>query len=148
MPLDPAVIGRAGRTLIYEVEAGHVAAFADAIGDPAAVYRDRDAATQAGFPAIPAPPTMVTAFLPDPGIREGLDMDWSRILHGGEEMTFERPLYVGDRVHVTPRIADVYVKEGRSGVMDFLVIETEGRDDEGQLVYAVRRTIVVKRSTP
>jgi hydroxyacyl-ACP dehydratase HTD2-like protein with hotdog domain len=72
-------------------------------------------------------------------------MDWSRILHGGEEIELRRPIYVGDRLHVGQRVADIYVKEGRSGIMDFLVLEAVAKDDGGEVVYTVKRTVVVKR---
>ena len=149
MALDKAAIGRQGTVITYVIDASEVRAFADAIGDPSPVYRDLAAAQAAGHPAIPAPPTFAACRRGSDDVREGLDMDWSRILHGGEEITLNRPLYVGDTVHVGQRVADVYTKEGRAGgVMDFLVLEVVAKDDAGEVVYTVRRTVVVKREAP
>jgi len=145
VPLDPSAIGRQGSVVTYDIDASEVRAFADAIGDPSAVYRDLDAARAAGHPAIPAPPTFAACRRGGDDVREGLDMDWSRILHGSEEVELRRPVYVGDRLHVSQRVADVFTKEGRSGVMDFLVLEAVAPDDAGELVYTVKRTVVVKR---
>ena len=145
MPLDPSVIGREAAPVRHTVEARHVLAFAAAIGDASPVYRSLEAARAAGHPGIPAPPTLFTAFQGG-DVREGLDMDWARILHGSEEVTHHRPLHVGDEILVTNRIAEVFEKTGRDGgVMDFLVIETAARSPEGEPVYTVRRTVVVKR---
>jgi len=51
----------AGRTFPatapYEVSRVKIAEFADAIGDPNPVFRDRDAAQAAGYPDVIAPPT-------------------------------------------------------------------------------------------
>ena len=51
----------AGRTFPatepYEVSRVKIAEFADAIGDPNPVYRDRAAAVAAGYPDVIAPPT-------------------------------------------------------------------------------------------
>jgi acyl dehydratase len=41
----------------YEVSRVKIAEFANAIGDPNPVYRDRDAAVAAGYPDVIAPPT-------------------------------------------------------------------------------------------
>jgi len=41
----------------YEISRVKLAEFADAIGDPNPVYRDRSAAADAGFPDVIAPPT-------------------------------------------------------------------------------------------
>ena len=144
MPLDPSAIGRQGSVVTYDIDASEVRAFADAIGDPSPVYRDAAAARSAGHPAIPAP-TLAACRRGSDDVREGLDMDWSRILHGGEEIELRRPVYVGDRLHVRQRVADVFTKEGRSGVMDFLVLEAVAHDDAGEVVYTVKRTVVVKR---
>lgn len=146
MPLDKAAIGRKGSVITYVIDASEVRAFADAIGDPSPVYRDLDAARAAGHRAIPAPPTFAACRRGGDDVRDGLDMDWSRILHGGEEITLNRPVYVGDRLHVGQHIADIFTKEGRSGgVMDFLVLEVVAKDDDDAMVYTVRRTVVVKR---
>ena len=81
----------------YPIEAGHIRRFAEAIGDPNPIYVDEAAARAAGHPRIPAPPTFATALRPnDP--REGLDIDWKKLLHGEQELTYHRPLYAGDRV--------------------------------------------------
>ena len=146
MPLDKAAIGRKGTVVTYEIDASEIRAFADAIGDPSPVYRDVDAALAAGHRAIPAPPTFAACRRGSDDVREGLDMDGARILHGGEEITLHRPLYAGDRIHVGQRVADIFTKQGRSGgVMDFLVLEVVAKDDDGQRVYTVKRTVVVKR---
>lgn len=45
----------------FPVEAGHILAFADAIGDENPVYRDEEAAVAAGLEGIIAPPTFAVA---------------------------------------------------------------------------------------
>ncbi|MSP63921.1 MAG: MaoC family dehydratase [Myxococcales bacterium] len=137
-------IGRTSAPLTVEVERGHIGRFADAIGDPNPIYRDEAAARAAGHPRIPAPPTFAAALRPnDP--RQGLAIDWSKLLHGEQEFTHLRPLYAGDTLVLTQTIADVYEKTGKAGTMDFLVLETTARDPAGAIVYLARGTIVVKR---
>jgi acyl dehydratase len=142
--LDRSFIGKTGAPVVHDVEAGHIRRFAEAIGDPDPIYRDDAAARAAGHPAIPAPPTFPTALRPeDP--RAGLDIDFRKVLHGEQSFWYERPLYAGDRVQVIARIADIYKKAGKSGAMDFVVVETEGRDLAGALLYRARSVTVVRR---
>jgi acyl dehydratase len=137
-------VGRQSAPITYQVEAGHVQRFAEAIGDDDPIYRDEAAARRAGHPRIPAPPTFATALRPrDP--REGLDIDWKKLLHGEQEFRYERPLYVGDRVTVVGRIAEATVKEGRSGPMDVMVLETTGSDEDGAPIYTARSVVVIRR---
>ncbi|HEX2572746.1 MAG TPA: MaoC family dehydratase N-terminal domain-containing protein [Polyangia bacterium] len=137
-------IGRTSAPRTVEIDPGHIARFAEAIGDPNPIYRDEAVARAAGHPRIPAPPTFATALRPN-DVRQGLDIDWSRILHGEQEFRYERPLYAGDVLTLTHVLRDVYEKSGKSGVMDFLVLDIEARDPAGVLVYVGRSVVVVRR---
>jgi len=52
----------------------------------------------------------------------------------------------GDRIYVSTRVAEVLERTGPAGKMDVAVIEDEGRDEEGNLVFKARRTLVVRAS--
>ena len=58
--------------------------------------------------------------------------------------SYERPLRAGDRVTCVTKIADVNEKETKLGTATFVVTETEGRDDEGELVFTGRATLIVR----
>jgi hydroxyacyl-ACP dehydratase HTD2-like protein with hotdog domain len=74
-----------------------------------------------------------------------LKTDPARILHGEEEYMYERPLRAGDRVTCIRRIVDVYERPGRRlGPLVFVVVESEGRDLQGTLLYRGRSTIIVR----
>jgi acyl dehydratase len=142
--ISPQHIGRSSAPLTLEIERGHIRRFADAIGDPDPIYRDEAAARAAGHPRIPAPPTFAAALRPNDA-RAGLDIDFRKLLHGEQEFELRRPLYAGDTVTVVQTIADIYEKTGRAGAMDFMVLETVGRDPDGEVVFIARSTVVVKR---
>jgi hypothetical protein len=73
-----------------------------------------------------------------------LKIDFRKVLHGEQTFELQRPLYAGDVVHVTSKISEMYEKKGKAGTMDFLVMETEGRDPSGALLYTARAVIVVR----
>ena len=137
------LIGRTSPPRVLDVERGHVRAFLEALGD----YED-DPAARADFddlsvPLIP-PPTFFTALRPHDA-REGVDIDWRKLLHGEQEVDIDRPLRVGDRLTLVQRIADVYTKAGKAGEMDFIVLETIATDASGATVFTARSTAVLKR---
>ncbi len=45
---------------------------------------------------------------------------------------------------MSTRVAEVLERTGPAGKMDVAVIEDEGRDEEGNLVFKARRTLVVR----
>ena len=54
-------------------------------------------------------------------------------------------MVAGDKLTVKTRVADVQERAGASGPMDILVLEDEGRDAQGQLVFRARATLVLRR---
>jgi acyl dehydratase len=130
--------------LVIDVERGHIRRFVQAIGETNPIYLDEGAARAAGYDRIPAPPSFAVALRAnDP--REGVPIDWKKLLHGEQEFTFQRPLLAGDRLTIIGRIAEVYVKEGKSGPMDFMVLETIATDGGGATVFVARSLTVIKR---
>jgi hydroxyacyl-ACP dehydratase HTD2-like protein with hotdog domain len=132
--IDRSHIGESSEQVTFDVEKGAIVRMAEAIGDPQPAYLDGSA----------APPTFPTTFnfrLPVPSLRGA---DPSRTLHGDQEYVYERPLRAGDRLTCVSRIADVNEKETRLGAAAFVVVETEGRDESGELVYTARATVIVR----
>ena len=57
---------------------------------------------------------------------------------------YERAICAGDRLLVTSKISEVSERPGATGRVEVAVLEDEGRDEEGRLVYRMRRTLVVR----
>ncbi len=131
MAADRSVVGRKAPPETFEVEKGAIRKFAAAIGDETPAFR-------AGEIAPPTFPTTFRSPLP------GLSLDLWRVLHGGEEYVYERPIRAGDVLSVTRSIEDCYEREGRLGTMTFYVVAAEGRDPKGTLVYRSRTTIIYR----
>ncbi|MDA8345447.1 MAG: MaoC family dehydratase N-terminal domain-containing protein [Thermaerobacter sp.] len=131
MAIDRSIIGRESPPAVFEVEKGAIRRFAAAIGDETPAFARGEI----------APPTFPTTFRsPVPG----LALDLRRVLHGGEEYVYERPLRAGDVLHVTRRIEDCYEREGSLGKMTFYIVSAEGQDGDGEIVYRSRTTIIYR----
>jgi len=132
---DPLVsrdlIGRQSDEVLVEIERGAIRKFAEAVGDT----------TEACLRGDLAPPTFPTTIrIPIPG----LTYDLARILHGGQEYRFQRPIRAGDRLRCRSKLADVYQRDGRLGAMTFLIIDLEGRGENGEPVFTGRSTVIVR----
>jgi acyl dehydratase len=137
-------VGRQSEPLKLTVERGHIKRFAEAIGETNAVYFDDEAARRAGHPSVVAPATFAIALRPN-DVRAGIDIDWRKLLHGEQELTFTRALHAGDVLTIVQRIVGADVKTTKAGVMDVMVLETNGHDPAGALVFSARATILVRR---
>ena len=133
MTLDVRV-GDASEPVTFDVERGAVVRLAEAIGDEQAAYSE-------GSAASPTFPTTFNFRLPVESLRA---IDPARFIHGDQEYAYERPLRAGDRITCIARIADVNEKETRLGTATFVVVETEGRDQAGHLVFTGRATAIVR----
>lgn len=141
MQIDPAVIGSTSEEVLVEVEKGAIRAFAHAIGDDNPLFTDEAFARQQGYASLVAPPTFPTTFrVPIPHVR----FDLSRVLHGGQEYHYVRPIVAGDVLRCVNRVADVYERQGKLGAMTFLVTEVRGEDPGGQLVFTSRSTAILR----
>jgi acyl dehydratase len=127
--LNPEYVGRIyGPGEPYEVSRVKIADFADAIGEPSELCRDREAAVKAGYPDVIAPPTFAVvidqlstkAAVTDPG----LGLDYSMVVHGEQSFSYSRPLHAGDVVVATTTIESIKAIGGLSMLVTSTSIDT------------------------
>ena len=143
--LDKSLIGRVSEPILHEVEKGAIRRFAEALGDPNPLALDESAARAAGYPGLVAPSTFAVTLGWSERFRHSLDLGTRSVLHGEQGFEYARPIVAGDRIMVRSRVADVQERAGASGPMDVLVIEDEGRDEKGELVFKARSTLILRR---
>jgi acyl dehydratase len=144
--LDRTLIGRESEPVLHEVERGTIRRFAEALGDPNPLYQDEEAARAAGYAGLLAPPTYPVVLAQNDRFRHSLDLGTRSVLHGEQQFEYARPIVAGDRIVVRTRVADVAERPGASGPMDVLVLEDEGRDEKGELVFRARATFILRRA--
>jgi len=143
-----ALIGRETAATPAAVVAEEVIAFAEAIGDRNPLYVDPDAARKSRFGAIVAPPTFpirMGAAAGDPELFLALDLNYASLLHAEQEFEWHRPLVAGEKVTITGRVGDMYEKPGKSGILDFVVMEQIAKDEKGEVVCVAKTTLISRR---
>ena len=144
--VDRSAIGKKTSTCTMEVEKGHIRRFARAIGDENPLYHDEEYARKSRYGGIVAPPTFPTVFGFEGGrVLEGLDISYSRLLHGEQEYEYFKPIMAGDTISFATEITDVMEKKGKSGVMDIITSEMTGHNQNGDKVFVGRSTVVIRR---
>lgn len=133
-----------------EVSASDVRRYADATGDRNPLWLDEGFARAHGHPARVVPPALVVELAWR--LREGgggswhadlpLPASYSDARNAGLDIEWLRPVYVGDRLAVGHRIADIQVREGRAGLGVYVRRESEYTRGPGEVVARVRQTIV------
>ena len=143
MDLDKSIIGLSGKSFIFEVEKRHVRQFVEAIGDSNPLYLDEEYAAKTTYGGLIAPPTFPIAVASEGG-ELPIELDTRRMLHGEQEFIYYQSIRPGDRLHCQMKIADLYERVGKSGSMQFLVLDTEMRDGTGEMVAISQMTIVYR----
>jgi acyl dehydratase len=137
--IDRSIIGQWGPEGRWHVERGKIAEFAKAVKDDNRAYRQSD--------APPAPPTFLMTIAHWMGslgeTRQGIKLDYRRLLHGEQEFEYVRPIRAGDVLTFRSRTKDVYQKEGkRGGTMTFVIGETEFKNQRGEVVAYMRNVAI------
>ncbi|HEY1651634.1 MAG TPA: MaoC family dehydratase N-terminal domain-containing protein [Acidimicrobiales bacterium] len=154
------IIGQPTGKAKVVVERGPVQHFADAVLSTSPIYHSPEAAKQAGFANIPAPPTWPFAMEFSGSFAELQPTDGATgsplaaavgplmakgglILHGEQEFIYHRPVVVGDVLASEGKIVDIYQKESKGRTMTFIVQETNWSDDKtGEPVVTARFNLI------
>jgi len=126
----------------YEVSRVKIAEFADAIGEPSPLCRDRAAAQAAGYPDVIAPPTFAIVVSAANSARVTHDPDlgvnYAMIVHGEQSFSHVRPLHAGDVVTSQSTIESIRPV----GSMTTLTTVTQIRTTGGEHVCTARSVLV------
>lgn len=128
------------------VEAGKVREFALALGLRNPVYFDRQAAVDAGYRDIPAPPTYTTVidFWNERDFYQlfaawGLEPNNS--LHGEQSFEYGRDIISGDVISAKAVLTGRFDKKGKR----FYQVETTYRNQDQEVVRIGRATLIERR---
>src|SRR3954447_21196885 len=128
----------------YEVGLEKIREYANAVGETESVHQDREAAKEAGFRDVVAPPMFAVVYSTGamaPAILDPeLGIDLARMLHGSQEFVWGEPVCAGDAIETTAEVKDLYEKDGRQ----FYVFESVSRNQDGQEVVRATWTNIVR----
>lgn len=153
---DKSKLGMEFPPYVIEVEKAKIAEFAMAVSQKNVkeqinpIYTDSAAAKKAGYPGITVPPTFPTSFMfwtggGLMGIVNSLGINLGRLLHGEEEYEYLGEVCAGDVITGKMKVVKMFDKEKKDKpgkFMEFTLLETEIRNQRGELVIKARTTLV------
>ena len=131
MTVRTEAVGKRWDPVPYEVGAEKIREFADAVGAANPVHHEHEAAKQAGFRDLVAPPMFCVVYSAPalgPAILDPeVGMNFATMVHGGQEFVWGEPVCAGDVI--STRVACTSIEE-RDG-MGFYVFESVSRNQDG-----------------
>lgn len=144
--IDTKWIGHELAPSVLPIERTRLQFFAKAIGETDPIYLDAEAAKDAGYRDIPAPPTFLFAAELDSGasdkLLEDLGIPFEKLLHGEQGFTYHQPICAGDTVTVRTRISDIYSK--KNGALEFVARTSTASNQAGETVAELRTVLVCR----
>jgi acyl dehydratase len=145
--VDASAIGMTFEPTHARVEPGRLRFFLDTLGETNPVYRDREAAKQAGFVERPIPPTyLICLELMDSEkpfeMLDTLKIDISHVLHGEQRFSYRAPVCVDDELTFRSSVTDVQQKKG--GALTIVDVTTRVANQHGETVADCVRVLVVR----
>ena len=142
-------IGKVDPPHLREVEKGAIRRYADAVGDDNPLYYDEEYAKNSRYGCIIAPPGFFGWAKKTISSSEGLvgligamiEAGYAGILDGGMAYDFYLPVRVGDTIVVSPKVADITLKEGKTKMM-ILRFEASYTNQNGDLVAKSYQTLI------
>jgi acyl dehydratase len=142
--MDESKKGKTYPPFTYEVGLEKIREYANAIGEGAPVHHDRDAAREAGFRDVVAPPMFAVVYtlgaMAPAVLDPELGINLARMLHGSQEFVWGEPVCAGDAIETAPELKDLYEKDGK----EFYVFESVSRNQDGQETARATWTNIVR----
>ena len=137
-------VGKTYPPTSYAVGREKVREFAAAVGEENPLHHDVDAAREAGYADVVAPPMFAVVFggramapaLFDPEV----GIDFSRMVHGGQEFVWGPPVVAGDEIATEVEVKDVSERGG----LQFFVFESRSTNQDGETVCTGTWTNIVR----
>jgi len=127
MALKTDAVGKEWAGDPFEVEAERIAKYADAVGEGKPVYHDAEAAKEAGFRDLVAPPMFAVVYqfpaMAVAGVDPEVEMNIAQLVHGGQEFAWGEPVCAGDEISTTVTCKSIEERDGK-GFYAFEAVST------------------------
>lgn len=136
------------------VDRAKIREFALAVGEDNPIFFDSEAARQAGFSDVVAPPTFSVTQMwhisrEERETRLGANLDYARVLQAEQEFRYRRLPVAGETLDATMRISKDVTKRGkRGGELRFVTYESRFSDASGEEVLCAYYTLVQTSRDP
>jgi acyl dehydratase len=129
---------------VYAVGREKVREFASAVGEDDPRFHDVEAARQAGFADVVAPPMFASVYAGRAVFPLVLDpevgIDFARMVHGGQEFTWHTPVVAGDEITTDAE----FTGRSKLGELNVFTFTSRSVNQDGELVCEGTWTNIVR----
>jgi acyl dehydratase len=137
-------VGKTYPPVSYAVGREKVREFAAVVGEEDPRYHDVEAAREAGYADVVAPPMFAVVYsggaigpaLFDPEV----GIDFAQMVHGGQEFVWGAPVVAGDEISTEVEVKDISERGG----LQFFVFESRSTNQDGETVCTGKWTNIVR----
>ena len=137
-------VGKTYPPVSYAVGREKVREFAGVVGEEDPRYHDVEAAREAGYADVVAPPMFAVVYsggaigpaLFDPEV----GIDFAQMVHGGQEFVWGAPVVAGDEISTEVEVKDISERGG----LNFFVFESRSTNQDGETVCTGKWTNIVR----
>ncbi|MEA2314599.1 MAG: hypothetical protein QOI03_1291 [Solirubrobacteraceae bacterium] len=132
MPVNDKAVGKSYDPVVYAVGREKIREYARAVGESNPVHLDVQAARDAGYADVVAPPMFAVVYsapsVGPPIFDPEIELNFAMMVHGGQEFEWGAPVVAGDEITTTARVKDISEKDGRG----YYVFESTSVNQRGE----------------
>ena len=144
MPVNDQAVGKRYDPVTYVVGREKIKEYANAVGETDPIHLDVDAAREAGYDDVVAPPMFAVVYSGpalEPALFDpDLEIDFAQMVHGGQEFRWGPLVVAGEEITTTMSVKEIYER----GPMGFYVMESESDREDGERVATGTWTFIVR----
>ena len=144
MPVNPQAIGKTYDPVEYAVGREKIREYARAVGETNPVHLDLDAAREAGYEDLVAPPMFAVVYsapaVGPPIFDPDIELNFAMMVHGGQEFVWGPPVVAGDVISTAASVEDISERDGRG----YYVFESISTNQRGEQVCRGTWTNIVR----
>lgn len=144
MPVNTKAIGKTYPPTTYAVGREKIKEYARAVGETDSLHLDEQAARDAGYADVVAPPMFAVVYS-SPSVAPSLfdpevEMNFAMMVHGGQEFEWGPVVVAGDEITTTASVKDISERDGRG----YYVFESVSVNQRGEQVCRGTWTNIVR----
>jgi len=144
VPVNTKAIGKRYEPTTYAVGREKIREYARAVGETNPLHLDAQAARDAGYADVVAPPMFAVVYcapsMGPPIFDPEIEMNFALMVHGGQEFEWGAPVVAGDEITTTASVKDISERDGRG----YYVFESVSRNQRGEQVSRGTWTNIVR----
>jgi acyl dehydratase len=144
MPVKTDAIGKTYEPLVYAIGREKIKEYAHAVGETNPIHLDVQAARDAGYADVVAPPMFAVVYagtaIGPPMFDPDVGINLAMLVHGGQEFVWGPLVVAGDEVTTTVGVKDISEDGGRG----YYVFESDSINQRGESVCRATWTQIVR----